>query len=230
MKALNKLALIFIVTAGLFACESRSTNSSQGLSNSDNNDTIRVTRRETKVSRELDDFRAWVNSKANKTENNAKENWPQVKEEFKEKSARLDAKADSLSAETKAEYAKLKAKYKRWESQQDQRQGTPLDPAKIQQWQQELLGGNRDLASISGADMRETYLLFMGIVRAKNNKWTQDDWDYVDYVYGQLNDRKQQVESGIPATHRIKIKALQAEYLALESSSDARDLYQHVKK
>jgi hypothetical protein len=52
----------------------------------------------------------------------------------------------------------------------------------------------------------------------------------VDHIYGRLNDRKQQVESAIPAADRLKIKTLQAEYLALEAGSDAKDLYQHVKK
>jgi hypothetical protein len=68
------------------------------------------------------------------------------------------------------------------------------------------------------------------VVRAQKRRWTQDDWDYVDHVYGRLNKRRGQVESAIPAADRIKIKTLQAEYLALEASGDARDLYQHVKK
>jgi hypothetical protein len=66
-------------------------------------------------------------------------------------------------------------------------------------------------------------------VRAKKQRWTQEDWDYVDHVYSQLNNRKEQVESAIPAADRIKIKTLQAEYLALEASGDAKDLYKNVK-
>lgn len=224
-----KLVYTGILTGALLACETRTTTTGTTVS-SENGDTAIVIKTDTKASRELDEFKAWVSNKADRADSSAKENWPEVKAEFKARSARLDNKMDSLSAETKAEYAELKAEYKAWEAKNEQREKQPLNQAKIQQWQQELLGGNKNLASLTGADMRETYLLFMGIVRAKKGRWTQDDWDYVDYVYSQLNNQKQAVESAISSGDRIKIKTLQAEYLALEAGSDAKDLYQHVKK
>lgn len=220
---------LFAGTGFLLACESRPV-STDSLTNGANSDTAIVVRNDSDAARELDDLEAWVNKQANQTDSSVKENWPQVKAEFKERSARLDSKMDSLSAETKAEYAALKAKYQDWEAKKEKRENRPLEPAKVQQWQKELLGDNTNLAALTAADMRETYLLFMGTVRAKRTRWTQEDWDYVDHIYSQLNDRKQEVESSLSTTDRIKIKSLQAEYLALEAGSDAKDLYKHVIK
>ena len=216
------------LAVAFFACESRTTTTT--TTTTDNNDTITVSQRNVKVSQELEDFKNWVNTKANRTDSSACENWPEVKEDFKQRSARIESKLDSLSADSKAEYARMKSQYQAWEAKKESRESKPLDATKLRQWEQELLGPTKELTTLTAPDMRETYLLFMGIVRAKKSKWNQDDWDYVDNVYSRLNARREELEGGIPTTDRIKIKSLQAEYLALEASHDAKDLYQHVKK
>jgi hypothetical protein len=226
MKKLLPLAFSGLIAGLLLACETRKTTTQ---TTTDTGDTAVVVKRETKVSDDLDDFKTWVNDKAARTDSTTKENWPKVKEEFRQRAARLDSKADSLSAEGKAEYQELKSKYQSWEARQEQRTSQPLDPVKVQRWEQTLLA-NKKPEAINAPEMREMYLTFMGVVRAQKRRWSQDDWDYVDHVYSRLNDRKQQVESAIPASDRLKIKTLQAEYLALEAGSDAKDLYQHVKK
>jgi hypothetical protein len=228
MKKFLPLTLTCFAAGLLLSCESRQT-STTTTTTTETGDTAVVMRKETNVSRELDDFKSWVNEKASRTDSTTKENWPKVKEEFRQRSARLDTKVDSLSAEGKAELQELKRKYQAWEARQEKRTSQPLDPARVLQWEKDLLG-NQKPETIGAADMREMYLTFMGVVRAKKRRWTQDDWDYVDHIYGRLNERKEQVESAIPAADRLKIKTLQAEYLALEAGSDAKDLYQHVRK
>jgi len=228
MKKQLKLTCIFILAGILLACETRSvatTNTVDG----EEGDTAIVTQRDPETERELREFKTWVNDKANRIDSSADKNWPKVKEEYTARTARLESRMDSLSVQSKQEYAELKTKYRSWEEKKERRESQPLQPNKIQDWQQQLLGANTNLASLTAADMRETYLLFMGIVRAKKQRWTQEDWDYVDHVYSQLNNRREQVESDIPTTDRIKIKSLQAEYLALEASSDAKDLYKSIK-
>jgi len=227
---MKKLALWSCQVALMVACMACESRSTATTSTSDTNDTITVSRRNTRVSQELEEFRNWVSIRANRTDSSARENWPEVKEDFKERTSRIESRLDSLSADSKAEYARLKTEYQAWENKKERRESKPLDANKLRQWEQELLGPTKELATLTAADMRETYLLFMGIVRAKKNKWTQDDWDYVDNVYSRLNARKQELEGGIPTTDRIKIKSLQAEYLALEATHDAKDLYQHVRK
>jgi hypothetical protein len=230
MKKLLPIVFSGLLAGLLPACEARKTTTQTTTQESGDTAVVRKeTRKETKVSDELADFRTWVNDKAERTDSTTRENWPKVKEEFRQRAARLDSKADSLSAEGKAEYQELKSKYQAWEAKQEKRTSQPLDPSKVQQWEKDLLAGKTP-ESIAAADMREMYLTFMGVVRAKKRRWTQDDWDYVDQVYGRLNGRKEQVESAISTSDRVKIKSLQAEYLALEASHDAKDLYQHVKE
>jgi len=224
MKDLLKQTNIFILAGILLACETRTVATTEAGDN-----TAIVTERDPETERELREFKAWVNDKANRVDSSADKNWPKVKEEYKARTARLESRMDSLSVQSKQEYAELKSKYRNWETKKERRESKPLQADKIQEWQQQLLGNNTNLAALTAADMRETYLLFMGIVRAKKQRWTQEDWDYVDHVYSQLNNRKEQVESAIPTADRIKIKTLQAEYLALEASGDAKDLYNNVK-
>jgi cytochrome c556 len=229
MKQFLPLTLTCLAAGLLLSCESRQTTSTTTTTTTETGDTAVVMRKETNVSRELDDFKSWVNEKASRTDSATKENWPKVREEFRQRAARLDSKADSLSAEARAEYQELKKEYQTWEDRQEKRTSQPLAPAKVTQWEKTLLAGKAP-ETINAPEMREMYLTFMGVVRAQQRRWTQDDWDYVDHVYGRLNDRQDQVASAIPSADRLKIKTLQAEYLALEASSDAKDLYQHVKK
>ena len=230
MKKLAIWGFCITLTGAMLSCETRTTTTTQTTATTDGTDTTTVTRRHTEASDELNEFRDWVKTKADRTDSAAKENWPEVKEDFRRRTARLDSKADSLSAEAREEYNRLKAQYQTWEEKNERRAQKPLDGNKLRQWEQELLGPTKELSTLTAADMRETYLLFMGIVRAKKNKWTQDDWDYVDNVYSRLNDRKEQLEGSLSAGDRIKIKSLQTEYLALEAAHDAKDLYQHVRK
>ena len=69
----------------------------------------------------------------------------------------------------------------------------------------------------------------MGMVRAKKKNWNQNDWDYVDYIYRQLNKRKGEIDASISSADNLKIRSLQAEYLALEAGHDAKDLINTVK-
>ncbi|MGV3503081.1 MAG: hypothetical protein ACO1O1_05200 [Adhaeribacter sp.] len=229
MKKLLPILFCGLLTGLLPACETRKTTTQTTTTEVAGDDTTRVVRKESKASRELDELQAWVQDKAQRTDSTTRENWPKVKEEFRQRAARLDTKVDSLSAEGKAEYADLKRRYESWETRQERRTSQPLEAAKVQQWEKDLLG-NKNLASLQAIDMRETYLTFMGVVRARKTRWTQDDWDYVDHVYSRLNDRKRQLETALSTSDRLKIKTLQAEYLALEAGSDAQDLYQGVKK
>lgn len=218
-----------VLLFGFTACER--TQRTQTSTVATENDTVAVRRTETRTrpNDELREFRNWVENKTSQADTNARRRWPKVKEEFKTRSAHLETRLDSLSAESKQEYAELKNRYENWEKNQQIRTAQPLDEATLKNWQKQLLGERANLNTVTGANARETYLLFMGIVRAKKSNWTLTDWDYVDHVYGQLNDRRAQIENQIPAADRLKIKTLQTEYLALEAAADAKDAYRHLK-
>ncbi|PSR55326.1 hypothetical protein AHMF7605_18345 [Adhaeribacter arboris] len=238
MKLLSTLAplplAVLVISAGLLACEPKrnietSSSSQSSRSTSADTDTIRVVQHNTNAVQELKKFKDWVNQQAGKVDSSTNKNLPGIQAEFKKRSARLEKGLDSLSGEAKAEYQAARAKYKIWEAQNKQRTSQPLQAAEIEKRQAQLLGEYKDLNTITAANVREAYLLFMGMVRAKKQNWNQNDWDYVDYVYRQLNKRKDEFGTAISRTDKLKIKSLQAEYLALEASQDAKDLIKTVK-
>jgi hypothetical protein len=183
-----------------------------------------------RAEQDLADLREWVKDKTDstKTPDTAR---PQVKEEFKEKMAKLDARMDSLSAKSKEEYKELRREYQNWEARNQQRSQVPLSQETLQRFQEELFGSRTALdATFTAAQMREVYTQFLQNVRARRATWTAADWDYVDEIYTRLNQKKDLVEDQISGEDKLKIKALQAEYLTLETSKDAKDLYKEIKQ
>ncbi|MFD3001592.1 DUF6565 domain-containing protein [Pontibacter toksunensis] len=187
-------------------------------------DTARVVRTGNTAEDELEEFRAWLNRQTEKGDTAIRREWPQVREELRERNARLEQKFDSLSEQSKEEFRTLQGRYERWEDRQERRQDQPLDPAKVTQWQNQLLDEYNNLNNVQPENIREAYLTLMGEVRAKRSNWTQDDWDYVDYVYSQLNQRRREIENQLRTSDKLKIRTLQAEYLALEGSADTQDM------
>ncbi|MBF9254263.1 hypothetical protein I2I11_13240 [Pontibacter sp. 172403-2] len=173
---------------------------------------------------QLEEFRGWLNEQVDKGDEAIREDWPETREKLRQRNAELEQKFDSLSAEGKEEYRQLQDRYARWEARQERRQQQPLRPQQLKQWKRQLLDEYENIDDISAANIREAYLTFMGEVRTKRRSWSQDDWDYVDNVYGQLNQRRRQVEGEISTADNIKIRTLQAEYLTLESAADTKSI------
>ncbi|MDQ4141621.1 MAG: hypothetical protein M3142_14015 [Bacteroidota bacterium] len=219
---------------GLLACEPQrsvetsATTNSNGAASTDT-DTIHVIQHNTNAVQELKEFKDWVNRQASRVDSSTNKNMPEIQAEFKKRTARLEKGLDSLSADAKAEYKAARAKFNEWERQNKLRTSRPLQAAEIEKRKVQLLGEYKDLNTISAANVREAYLVFMGAVRAKKHNWNQNDWDYVDYVYRELNDRKDEFGTAISSADKLKIKSLQAEYLALEASQDAKDLIKTVR-
>lgn len=219
---------------GLAACLSFGLASCEGNRQVEGNDEIatETTTEDTAVVMEtgetadekLEEFRGWLNEKSAKGDTAIRRDWPEVKEKLRLRNAELEKNFDSLSVKSKEEYRQLQARYKQWEKRQEERQQQPLDVKQVKKWQQQLLGEFSDMQKITPANAREAYLTFMGAVRAKRRNWTQNDWDYVDYVYSQLNVRRGQIEGQLNSADNLKIRALQTEYLALEGAADTRSI------
>ncbi|MBA9075734.1 MULTISPECIES: hypothetical protein [Rufibacter] len=193
-------------------------------------DQTAVTQTENKVEEELADFRNWVAAKTAKADSTADDKWPEVKEEFKQRSARLDARLDSLSATSKEEYKELRRKFNNWEASSQQRAEMPLHGETLRRFKTELLGSPTALDSIWAPDrVHDTYATFLQNVRKNRSGWTAADWDYVDEIYQQMSHKKDAVERNISPGDKLKIKALQAEYLTLETGHDAKGLFKAVK-
>lgn len=225
-----KYSLLLCLAASAMGCDSNRTvegNEELAANSPDNQDTAVVVRSGESAEQELNEFREWLNRQADKGDTAIRKEWPQMKEDLRQKNAELERNFDSLSAKSKQEYRELQQRYKNWEARQERRQQQPLDRDKITQWQEQLLREHSNISAISATQMREAYLTFIGTVRTKRRSWTQDDWDYVDYVYSELNQRRRQLEGNLRVADNLKIRSLQAEYLALEGSADTKDMLQN---
>ncbi|WP_205502985.1 hypothetical protein [Rufibacter psychrotolerans] len=221
MKAFQSIlsGLLVVIVLGGTACDrpsSSAENPSQG---------------QTRAEEDLAEFRAWINEKTEKADgDSAQARWPELKEEFKQRTAKLDSRLDSLSAKSKEEYKELRLKYQNWETRNQLRTSMPLHPETLQRFQTDLLGSATALeAHLPAQQMRDVYTQFLQNVRARRANWTAADWDYVDEIYSRLNQKKDQVEDQIPPKDKLKIKALQAEFLTLETGKDAKELYKELK-
>ena len=229
LKLFIRYTVILCLGIGLWSCEGRREvegTEEITVDTAEKGDTARVIKTGNTAEDELEEFRAWLNRQTEKGDTAIRREWPAVREELRERNARLEQKFDSLSAESKEEYRELQSRYERWEERQERRQQQPLAPSELAQWQERLLRDYRNLDKVKPENIREAYLTFMGEVRTNRRNWTQDDWDYVDYVYSQLNQRRRQIEGQLRTADKLKIRTLQAEYLTLEGAADTQSMLQ----
>ncbi|KAA6435838.1 hypothetical protein FOE74_07860 [Rufibacter glacialis] len=211
---------LFLVLLGGTACERTSP------SNNDPNN-----QPQNRAEADLAELREWVKDKTEKTDSTLLEKGPKVREEFKQRSSQLDTRLDSLSEKSKEEYKELRRKYENWEARNQQRGEVPLHQETLRRIETELFGTPNALeVQIPADQMRDVYTQFLQNVRQRRTTWTASDWDYVDAIYRRLNEKKDLVEAQIPTNDKLKIKALQAEYLTLEAGKDAKDLYREMKQ
>ncbi|GAB3203210.1 hypothetical protein ABID22_000976 [Pontibacter aydingkolensis] len=232
IKPLNYIAALCLISL-LWSCEGRRDRDDTEVitvDTAETEDTARVVQTGKTAEQQLEEFRGWLNRQSEKGDIAIRSNWPKVKEELRQRNAQLEQNFDSLSDKSKQEYRDLQERYKRWETRQERRQAQPLDPSKLTLFEEQLLREYKNLQSINANNIREAYLTFMGTVRAKRRNWTPDDWDYVDYVYSQLNQRRGQVEGQISTGDNLKIRALQAEYLTLEGAADTQSAVRGTKR
>ncbi|WP_245756236.1 hypothetical protein [Pontibacter chinhatensis] len=233
-KATYTLNITFILclAALLWSCDGRREVASEegDVTTTEERDTATVVRSGKTAERELEEFRGWLNKQADKGDTAIRREWPQAKEELRRRNAQLEENFDSLSEKSKAEYRDLQRRYRSWEERQDRRMQQPLQAEKVTSWQKDLLREYASIDQLQPAQLREAYLTFIGTVRTKKSNWTQNDWDYVDHVYSQLNDRRRQLEGQISTSDNLKIRTLQAEYLALEGAADTKDMFRDVEE
>lgn len=193
-------------------------------------DTAKVVETGQTAEEQLEDFRTWLNKQAEKGDTAIKREWPRIKDELRRRNQKLERNFDSLSDKSQEEYRQLQDRFERWENRQERRQQQPLDTNKLSDLAKQLLQEHRFISQIEPTNYREAYLTFMGGVRAKRKNWTLDDWDYVDNIYSQLNQRYRQLENELSTSDKIKIRTLQAEYLALEGSADTQNMMRGISK
>lgn len=224
---MSRYTIIFLLLLGLWGCEGRrevERTEEITVDAEEPGDTARVIKTGETAEERLEEFRGWLSRQTERGDTAIRREWPRVREELRRRNAELERDFDSLSTKSQREFRDLQSRYERWEERQERRQQQPLEANKVAEWQEQLLREYADVSNIRPENIREAYLTFMGAVRAKKSNWTQEDWDYVDYVYGQLNQRRRQLEGQLRTADNLKIRTLQAEYLALEGSADTQSM------
>ncbi|MFD2247668.1 DUF6565 domain-containing protein [Pontibacter ruber] len=176
--------------------------------------------REQEVEGDLNEFRSWVNTQTANIADRTEEDWQRTKDDFKYRTQELDEKQEKFSDDAKEEYKQLK---QRFNEADEERARTREQRTALENWKKELLGAYADTSTITAANVREVYILFMENVRSKHKNWSSQDWDMADMVFDELGKRKEQVDDELPGDDEVKIKALQMEYRTLETAGDVED-------
>ncbi len=111
------------------------------------------------------------------------------------------------------------------------RRAQPLDARHQQQVSAQLLGpfaGN--LARLTPETIAGAYGQLLRETRARHAAWTLRDWDYARATYRALNAELQRLRLDLPAREELRVRARQAEFVALQATRTADDLGSAVKE
>ena len=147
------------------------------------------------------------------------EDWEQAKQDFRTRTQQLDQKQEQFSEELQEEYKQLKQEF----TEADESYASVRQEALTAEWKGKLLGQWADMDTINAANIREAYITFMENVRTQKSQWTDTDWGMAKTVLEQLNERKEEINADIDTDSEVKIKALQMEFLTLETAADITD-------
>jgi hypothetical protein len=153
----------------------------------------------------------------------------QREEAVADKLDKLDEKASEAAVKTRDELQEAGRALARQRAERKAREARGTTAGKQAQMERELLGEYRTLSQLTADSLRDAYVYFLQQVRTRKDVWTSEDWDYANGIYKRLNEREEVLHDDIILRHATKIKALQAEYVALENRADLKD-YQRIKK
>lgn len=118
-----------------------------------------------------------------------------------------------------------------FDSANQARRAVPLAAKKQQIVDQRLLAGYADqLASLTPATIAGAYEQLLRATRVRRVNWQLRDWDYAQNTYQRLNAQLARVRLDLPARDELRIRAWQAEFVALRASRTAKDFQAATKK
>lgn len=144
----------------------------------------------------------------------------------RQEARRLDTLADQAAAKLRTAGRRAS----RFDSTSKVRSRTPLDKAAETTFSNELLGTYAGVEQLTTATIEPAFVQFMQQVRARRKAWTQRDWDYATAISRRLNAQFRALRLDIKGRDEVHIRALQAEFTALETGRDVKDLGQAVKQ
>lgn len=184
---------------------------------------------QSQLEKDLAAFRSWMQSKANLADSTIRNEWPNVKREYRELTYSLDQNTRKMSDKSRDEYGQMKSKYKDWEERHETRKAVNLEKRVLERWEKTMTGTTR-IASIKPALLRDAFVLALDVTREHRRTWDARDWEYAEFVVGELNTRKTEVLDQLNNSDKIKIAALQVEFATLKKSKEAKDKYQEMRE
>ena len=184
---------------------------------------------QSQLEKDLAAFRSWMQQKASLADSTIRQEWPTVKREYRELTYSLDQNTRKMSDKTREEYGQMKTQYKEWEERNETRKAVSLDRDELEHWEKIMTGTTR-IASIKPAHLREAFVLALDVTREHRRSWDARDWEYAEFVVGELNTRKTEVLDKLNNGDKIKIAALQVEFATLKKSKEAKDRYQEMRE
>lgn len=183
---------------------------------------------QSQVEQDLADLRAWMQRRSAQADSTIRNEWPNVKQEYKELTYGLNRNTQELSESSRKEYNTMKQRYGEWEERHEA-ESVNLDGEELERWERQLTG-TTNISRLKPARMFDTYTQLLEKTRAQRREWSLRDWEYAEFVFGELNSRKAEVLEQLTNSDKIRIAALQVEFASLKKGREARDAYEHMRE
>ena len=140
-------------------------------------------------------------------------------------------KLDTLARSGGQRLARAAKKTAAYDAANRARRAQPLAAAREQAMAATLLGPYANqLEQLTPATVAGAYAQLIRETRARHAHWTPRDWDYARAVYQRLNAELKRLRLDLPAREELKVRARQAEFVALQASRTANELGSAVKE
>ncbi|AWM34310.1 hypothetical protein [Hymenobacter nivis] len=134
-------------------------------------------------------------------------------------------KLDTLAREGGQTLARMGRQAARYDAANRARRAEPLSPARKKIFAANLLGPYAEhLDAMMPATIGGPYQQLLRQTRARHQAWTDRDWDYARAVYADVNAALARVRLDLPARDELRVRAWQAEFVALQAGHTAAEL------
>ncbi|OGX80771.1 hypothetical protein [Hymenobacter coccineus] len=134
-------------------------------------------------------------------------------------------KLDTLARKGGKVLARVGRQTAQYDAANRARRAEPLSPARKKIFAANLLGpyaGHLD--AMMPATIGGPYQQLLRQTRARRQAWTARDWDYARAVYADVNAALARVRLDLPARDELRVRAWQAEFVALQAGHTATEL------
>ncbi|WP_035557372.1 hypothetical protein [Hymenobacter sp. IS2118] len=132
---------------------------------------------------------------------------------------------DTLARTAAQKVARLGKATASYDAANRARRSQPLDPRQEIAMEAKLMGPySGQLDNLTPSDLPNAYAQLIRTAREQRATWTDRDWDYARAVYRRLNDQVKQIRLDIPARDEVRIRARQAEFVALQAGHAAKGI------